>query len=388
MKSVMEVQQPLMDFFSSSTYSKHRGDSNIFDFTFGNPQEMPIPGFAEALQKWVPPQDKDWYAYKLSEEAACETIATSLSNWRGMTFDPQDIAMTNGAFGAIAVAFNVFLDPGDEVIISLPPWFGYEPMLAQAGAVCVKVPVLEDSFDLDLDAIATAITPRTRMVIVNSPSNPTGKVYSPQTLERLSEVLRRASEVQGKPIYLLSDEPYARLVFGGKPFPSPADYYPYSMIAYSYGKVLLTPGQRIGFLALPPQMPEREERRQQIMTAQIAGGWLFPTALLQHAIGDLDKMSIDLIELEAKRDLMVDGLRDAGYEVHQPDGTFYLLPKAPMEDDMAFFEILAAHNLFVMPGTICSIPGYFRITLTSSRERLQQSLEAFAAARASVTPVS
>lgn len=384
MKSVLKVQQPLMNFFNASTYSRHRGDPDIFDFTFGNPQEMPIPGFAEALQRWVPPQDKDWYAYKLNEEQACETVARSLSEWRGVSFDPQDIAMTNGAFGAIAVAFSVFLDPGDEVVISLPPWFGYEPMLAQAGAVCIKVPVLEGSFDLDIDAIAAAITPRTRMVIVNSPSNPTGKVYPPQTLERLAAVLHEASETQGKPIYLLSDEPYARLVFEGKPFHSPADYYPYSMITYSYGKVLLTPGQRIGFLALPPQMPEREERREQIMTAQIAGGWLFPTALLQHAIGDLDQLSIDVTELEAKRDLMVTGLREVGYDVHSPDGTFYLLPKAPMEDDMAFFEILAGHNLFVMPGTICSIPGYFRITLTSSRERLQQSLEAFAAARAEV----
>ena len=384
MNSVLAVQRRLKDFFNSSAYAKRRGDPEIFDFTFGNPQEMPIPGFAEALQKWVPPQNKDWYAYKLNEEEACETVAASLTEWRGVAFDSQDIAMTNGAFGAIAVAFNVFLEPGDEVIISLPPWFGYEPMLAQAGAVCVKVPVLEDSFDLDVDAIATAITPRTRMVIVNSPSNPTGKVYSPSTLQRLASVLKDASERQGKPIYLLSDEPYARLVFEGKPFHSPADYYPYSMITYSYGKVLLTPGQRIGFLALPPQMPEREERREQIMTAQIAGGWLFPTALLQHAIGDLDKLSIDLTELEAKRDLMVNGLRDAGYEVHSPDGTFYLLPRAPIENDMDYFEILAKHNVFVMPGTICSIPGYFRITLTSSRDRLQQSLEAFAAARASV----
>lgn len=385
MKSVMQANQLLLNFATNSTYAKHSRDSDIFDFTFGNPQEMPIPGFTEALQKWVPPKDKDWYAYKLNDIEACEKIATSLSNWRGVTFDVQDIAITSGAFAAIAIAFNVFLDPGDEVIISLPPWFGYEPMLAQAGAVCVKVPVLSGSFDLDIDAIAKAITPRTRMVIVNSPNNPTGKIYSPQILEQLAEVLQHASKEQGKPIYLLSDEPYARLVFEGKPFPSPTAYYPYSMIAYSYGKVMLTPGQRIGFLALPPQMPEREERRQQILTAQIAGGWLFPTALLQHAIGDLDKLSIDLIELEVKRDLMVAGLQDAGYEVHKPDGTFYLLPKSPMEDDMAFFEILAAHNLYVMPGTICSIPGYFRITLTSSRGRLQQSLEAFAAARASVS---
>jgi len=133
MKSVMQVHQRLMDFATQSTYAKRSGDPDIFDFTFGNPQEMPIPGFTEALQKWVPPQNKDWYAYKLSDLEACETVAASLSRWRGVNFDAQDIAMTNGAFGAIATAFNVFLEPGDEVIFSLPPWFGYEPMLVQAG---------------------------------------------------------------------------------------------------------------------------------------------------------------------------------------------------------------------------------------------------------------
>ena len=142
MKSVLQANQRLMDFATNSTYAKRSRDSDIFDFTFGNPQEMPIPGFAEALHKSVPPQDKNWYAYKLNEPEACETIATSLSNWRGVTFDAHDIALTSGAFAAIAIAFNVFLDPGDEVIISLPPWFGYEPMLLQAGSVCVKVPVL------------------------------------------------------------------------------------------------------------------------------------------------------------------------------------------------------------------------------------------------------
>ena len=151
MKAVLQAQQPLMDFATRSTYAKRRSDPGIFDFTFGNPQEMPIPGFTEALQKSVPPLDKDWYAYKLSEPEACETVAASLSQWRGVTFDAQDIAMTSGAFAAIAIAFNVFLDYGDEVIFSLPPWFGYEPMLIQAGAVCVKVPVLPDSFDLDID---------------------------------------------------------------------------------------------------------------------------------------------------------------------------------------------------------------------------------------------
>jgi aspartate aminotransferase len=382
MQKVMAAHQPLLDFVTLSEWARRGKDKDVFDFTFGNPQQMPIPGFADALQKWVPPHNKDWYAYKLSEVETRRYIAESLTRWREVPFDAEDIAVTSGAFGAIATAFATFLDPGDEVVYSLPPWFGYEPMLLHSGAVCVEVPVKQGDFDLDLDAIERALSPRTRMVIVNSPNNPTGKIYSRETLTALGRILSDASDKFGRPVYLLSDEPYSRIVFEGKPFFSPADFYSYSMISYSYGKVLLTPGQRIGFLALPPSNPEREERRNQIMTAQIAGGWLFPNALLQHAIGDLDALSIDLAELEVKRDLMVAGLRDAGYQVHKPDGTFYLLPRSPLADDLAFAEVLARQDIFVMPGTICSIPGHFRITLSAGRERLQQSLDGFRKARA------
>lgn len=377
----MAAHRPLMDFVTRSEWSRRGKQAGAFDFTFGNPQEMAIPGFAPALEKWLPPRDKDWYAYKLSEENAQKCIASSLASWRQVPFEAEDIAVTSGAFGALAAAFATFLDPGDEAVYSLPPWFGYEPMLLQAGAVCVKVPIRHDCFDLDLEAIEGALTSRTRMVIVNSPNNPTGKIYPAETLKALGDMLTHESERHGHPIYLLSDEPYSRLVFDGKPFVSPTDYYPYSMISYSYGKVLLTPGQRVGFLALPPTNPERVERREQIMTAQIAGGWLFPNALLQHAIADLDVLSIDLAELQAKRNMMVEGLRAAGYQVHTPEGAFYLLPKSPLSDDNEFARVLARHDLFVMPGTICSIPGYIRIALTASRDRLSESLVLFKRAR-------
>ncbi len=385
MARVIEAHRLLTDFAIRSRYAERKGDPEIFDFTFGNPQEMPIPGFAESLQKWAVPRNKDWYAYKLSEPEARECVAESLRAWRGLAFEAEDIALTNGAFGAIAAAIQVFTEPGDEVVFSLPPWFGYEPMLVLAGAVPVKVKVRPESFDLDLAAIEAAITPRTGMVIVNTPNNPTGRIYSPESLAALGDLMGRTSERNGRPITLLSDEPYSRLVFDGRRFHSPAEYYAHTLIAYSYGKVLLTPGQRIGFLALSPKMPGREARRFEVMNAQVAGGWLFPNALLQHAIGDLEKLSIDLSELQRKRDLMVAGLRAQGYQVHEPDGTFYLLPKAPLDDDMAFAGLLAERDIFVMPGTICSIPGYFRITLTASAERLAQSLEGFGAARRQAT---
>src|SRR5262249_39990710 len=155
------------------------------------------------------------------------------------------------------------------------------------GLTPVKVRVRRDTFDLDLDAIAAAITPRTRIVIVNTPNNPTGRIYPPATLSALARLLDEASARNGRRIYILADEPYSRIVFDGRPFHSPPAFYPHTLLAYSYGKVLLAPGQRIGFLALPPTLPEREELRRAIMLCQLAGGHLWPNALLQHAIGDL-----------------------------------------------------------------------------------------------------
>jgi aspartate aminotransferase len=307
-------------------------------------------------------------------------VAAALAGRHGLAFEPEDVAMTTGAFGAIATAFALALDAGDEVIYSLPPWFGYAPLMRHAGAVPVAVRARPESFDLDLEAIEQALGPRTRLVIVNTPNNPTGRIYPPDDLARLAEILTAASARFGRPILLLSDEPYNRLVFDGKAFHSPAAHYPYTLISYSYGKVLLTPGQRIGYLALSPAMPERAALRQAIASAQIAGGWLFPNALMQHAIEDLEALSVDIARLQAKRDRLVGGLRAIGYRVHVPDATFYLLPRSPIDDDMAFTDLLARHNVYVMPGSLCQLPGYLRICFTATERMIEDGLAGLAAA--------
>ena len=297
-----------------------------------------------------------------------------------LDFEPEDIAITLGGFGALAVAIFTLIEPGDEVIYSLPPWFFYEPMVLAMGGEPVKVKVRASDFDLDLEAIEAAVGPRTRIVIVNTPNNPTGRVYPPETLDRLGDILSAASRRIGRTIYLLSDEPYSRLVFDGRPFHSPAAHYPETLIAYSYAKVLLAPGQRLGWLAMPPSVTDRERLRSLFRIAQCSLGWLFPNALMQHAIGDLDKLSINLDQLQRKRDLLVSALRDMGYQVHVPEGTFYLLPRSPIDDDEAFTEMLAEEKVFVLPGTLCEIPGYFRISLTANEEMIEQSLPRFARA--------
>jgi aspartate aminotransferase len=333
-----------------------------------------------AIRRHAEPHDKDWFAYKRSEPEARETVAQSLREWRGLPFEAEDIALTPGAFGALETAFRTFLDPGDEVVFSLLPWFIYEPMLLSVDAVPVKVHVRPDDHDLDLDAIASAIGPRTRALIVNTPNNPTGRIYPPATLTALAELLTEASHRWARTIWLISDEPYARLVFSDAEFHSPSEFYPYTLISYSYGKVLLTPGERIGWLALSPSIPDRLPMREAIEISQIAAGWLFPNAVLQYSMGDLEQLSIDLGDLEAKRDRLAGELTAAGYNLRLPEGTFYLWVRSPDPDDVAFCRSLADKHVLVLPGATCEVPGHFRISLTASQEMIDRALPAFRAA--------
>jgi aspartate aminotransferase len=289
--------------------------------------------------------------------------------------------LTTGGFAALSVGMKAVADPGDEVIYSLPPWFAYEALLVEAGLVPVKVRIVLETLDLDVDAITAAITPRTRIVIVNTPNNPTGRVYSAETLTRLATVLEEASARNGRRIFLLSDEPYNRIVFSGVRFRTPAEFYPYTLVAYSYGKTLLAPGQRIGYLALPPALPDREGLRRAVYDLQIAIGWAFPNAVMQYALPELEQQAFDVERLERRRDLMVDALTEMGYQVHRPEGTFYLFPRSPIPDDEAFAHLLTERDILVMPGAMFETPGFFRICLTATEETCERSLPGFAAAR-------
>ena len=233
--------------------------------------------------------------------------------------------MTAGAFAAIMVAFRLVVDAGDEVIYSEPAWFCYEPMLLAANAVPRKVRLRAPAFDLDLASIEVAIGPKTRLVIVNTPHNPTGRIYSRTSLEALADLLERASTKIGHRIFLLSDEPYRqRLAFRrGAISQAPAALYPWTLISYSYGKVLLAPGQRLGYLAaISPLMPtaDRLALRSAMFSAQMALGWCFPNAVMQYAVPDLDRLSIDQGgSLRGGADRLMAALLSAGYSVLAPE---------------------------------------------------------------------
>ncbi|WP_193314941.1 aminotransferase class I/II-fold pyridoxal phosphate-dependent enzyme [Georgenia thermotolerans] len=348
------------------------------DLTFGDPHELPLPGLVAALEAHLRPRSVDWFAYKASEEPARAVVAAALREELGLAFEPADVAMTQGAFGAIALALRLVADAGEEVVIPAPGWF-YAPMIRVADLVPVSAALEAETFDLDLVAIERALTPRTRVVVVNSPANPTGRVYPRRQLEALAELLEDASRRLGRRIWILSDEPYRRIRFDGVAFVSPAACYPWTLIDYSYGKVLLAPGQRLGYLALSPLLPDaqREALRAAFFPTQMAIGWGFPDALMQYAVPDLEDVSIDLAALARRRDRMVAALGAWGYRLTRPEGTFYLWGAAPGGDALGFAAALAARGVQVMPGTLFGWPGHFRICLTATMEMLERALPAF-----------
>lgn len=379
--STADAIDTVLRFFSS--YRAGIDDRDVrADLTFGNPHEMPLPALVAAVTQRMQPQNSNWFAYKTSEDEARNVIAGALGAELGLPFRPDDIAMTPGAFGAIALAFSLLLDPGDECIIPLPGWFCYAAMLRARNALPVPVPLAEGTFDLDVAAIEAAISPRTRIVVVNTPHNPTGVIFSRERLAELAAMLTRRSARLGRPIFILSDEPYRRIRFDGAPFTSPAAVYPHTLIDYSYGKILLAPGLRIGYLAICPAMPEadREALRAAAVISQVGGGWNFPDAPLQYAVDDLERIGIDIGELQRKRDRLHGALTQWGYRMTRPAGTFYLWGRAPGGDSARFMRRLAAEGVFVMPGTLFDRPADFRISLTASAEMIEASLPAFMAA--------
>ena len=222
------------------------------------------------------------------------------------------------------------------------------------------------------------ITERTRIVIVNSPNNPTGKVYKSETLEKLAAILEDASRRMGRIIYLISDEAYRTVVFDDIQYVSPTTFYRNSIMVYTYGKTLLTPGQRMGYLALSPDIEEPQALRDLMETSQILCGWAVSSALMLHALERIEKLSLDIVELQARRDRFVTGLRDCGYEVESPEGTFYITPKTPINDDAKFAKELAKEGVFCLPGHVANMPGHLRVTTTATDEMIERALPRFA----------
>jgi aspartate aminotransferase len=372
--------KPLLEFLNNSEHSKRIGDPTISDFVFGNPHEMPLEGLVQSIRHHAIPANKDWFAYTIKHPQALEAIADTLRKGTGLPFEPDDVLLAPGTFGGLAVALRATVNPGDEVIFLSPPWFFYESMIVVAGATPVRVTLQGPDFRIDARAVASAITSRTRAIIVNTPHNPTGHICQPDELRELGGVLSEASQKNGRPILLFSDESYNRILFDGRRFFSPAAYYEQTLVLYTYGKQLLAPGERVGYVAASPSIADRAALRAALLFSAIVGGWQIPNATLQRTVPELETLSIDVGAIERRRNLMAAELTRLGYEVTVPEATFYMMVRSPLPDDRAFTSLLARHDVFVGPGHIFEMPGYFRLSLTANDEMVRRSIPAFAAA--------
>jgi aspartate aminotransferase len=357
------------------------GDPKACDFLFGNPQEVVPAAYVDALVRATDPAgDANHFAYKMNEPEATRAVASGLRERFGMPFEADDVYMTNGNFAGLSIVLHTIADPGDEVVFVSPPWFFYETLILATGLEPRRVYADPATFDLDVDAIAGAVGPRTRAVIVNSPNNPTGRIYPPSTLEALARVLEEASARNDRRIYLLSDEAYNHILLDGQEFPTPTAFYPHSFLLYTYAKTLLSPGSRLGYIAIPPAMPERAEFRGPLLLGQMATGWAFPVAPLQYAVPELERMEADLDAFRRRRDLLVPALAEVGYRPTTPEGTFYVIARSPIEDDVRFFDVLTDHGVYVLPGSMFEMPGWFRLSLTANDDMVARAIPVFARA--------
>ena len=353
------------------------GRENVFDFSLGNPNVEPPLEFQRVLEDLVhdPTPGLHGYMPNAGYPAAREAVACYLSEDQGVGVPGENIVMTCGAGGALNVILKTILDPCDEVVVPRPYFAEYGFYVDNHGGVLKPVDTTAD-FGLDLDAIAAAIGEKTRAVLINSPNNPTGRVYPAGSLARLGDLLRQKTRETGRIIYLISDEPYRRIVFDGLRVPPVMAAFENSVIASSYSKELSLAGERIGYVAAHPDIPRVGSLMEGLILANRILGFVNAPALMQRAVAQLQGVGVDLSLYERNRKVLYHALSEAGYAVQLPQGAFYLFPRSPLDDDVAFVQELLDRRVLVVPGVGFGAPGYFRMAFCTAPEVVDGALPA------------
>lgn len=354
------------------------GEDKVYDFSLGNPNLEPPQAFLEGLRELASNPVPGMHRY-MSNAGYMETrsaIAEVLAEKSGKPVTGEHVIMTVGASGALNCALKAILDPGDEVIILAPFFVEYKFYIANHGGVD-RIVDTQDDFQIDVATIEQALNPRTRAVIINTPNNPTGVIYSASSLEALNTVLEAASQKFGRPIYVISDEPYAKIAYDGVEVPPVFKYIRSSILVTSHSKDLALPGERIGYLAANPDIPEVDLLMGALVLANRVLGYVNAPALMQHLVARLQRESVDIAAYQDKRDLFYNSLTGMGYKVVKPQGAFYLFPQSPTPDEMEFVQMAQKKNLLVVPGTSFGKPGYFRISYCVDRKIIENSLPVF-----------
>ena len=316
------------------------------------------------------------YSPTLTIPAVREAVAENLNRRFGMNYQKEHIFMVSGAAGAIAHAIRLVTSPGDEVVTFAPFFPEYHPYVDLSGACLRVVPAHTEDFQIHFEAFDAIMNERVMAVLINTPNNPSGVVYSGETLQRLSAYLHEKQEEYGHEIYLISDEPYREIAFDGKSVPYPANYYENTITCYSWSKSLSVPGDRIGYVAVHPACPDAELMIQ--MCGQISRGigHNCPTAMVQLAVAENLDAVADLSVYETNRNILYDELVSLGFTVVRPAGTFYIFPKALEENAVSFCEKAKKYDLILVPGDSFGCPGYFRMAYCIDTEKVERSLDA------------
>jgi len=355
-----------------------RGSDKVLDFSLGNPCLEPPDSYLEALREHLDDRTPGKYAY-MPNAGYWETrkaVAAHLSRTRGTAIEADHVVMTCGAGGGLNVVLKTLLDPGDEVVVVAPYFPEYLFYIDNHGGIPTIVPARED-FLLDLAAIEGALTRRTCAVILNSPNNPTGRLYPQGMIDDLGRLLAGHSRSSGRPIYLISDEPYGDIVYDGRILPDVLGAYSNTILVNSYSKSLSIPGERLGYVAVHPGAADLSDLLGVLVFSNRILGFVNAPATAQNVIRKIQGVHIEVGQYQRRRDMLCDGLSDAGYRFFKPEGAFYLFPEAPGRDDIAFAHDLLVRGVLVVPGTGFGAPGYFRIAYCVEESTIRRSLPVF-----------
>lgn len=355
------------------------GRENVYDFSLGNPNVPAPPAVNQAILDIIREEETTYvhgYMSNAGFEDARAAVAQSLNRRFGTHFHLENILMTVGAAGGMNVILKTILDPGDEVLVFAPYFMEYGSYVRNYDGVLVVVPPDTDTFQPDLKEFEKRITPKTKAVIINTPNNPTGVVYSAETLRRIAAILLEKEETLGTQILLISDEPYRELAYDGVEVPYVTPFYHNTVVCYSYSKSLSLPGERIGYLVIPQEV---EDSRKVIAAAAIATrvlGCVNAPSLMQRVIVRCVDEQVNLEAYNRNRELLYSSLREYGFDCIKPEGAFYLFVKAPV-DDKEFCQACKKHRVLLVPGTSFACPGYVRIAYCVSYEQIERALPAF-----------
>ena len=366
-------------FEEAAQLKRELGEDRVCDFTLGNPIEEPPPSFKEGLKRLASEPLPGMHRY-MPNSGYPETrafIAEQLRQETGLPFTEDHIVMSVGAAGGLNVLLKAILNEGEKVIVPSPYFVEFQFYIANHGGRIVLVDTRDD-FSLDVEAIARAIDEETRAILINSPNNPTGVVYSEEELRELGEVLKEKSRGREKPLYLISDDTYKTLVYNGRPPLNVFNFYEATVSVFSYSKSLNIPGERIGYVAINPLFSGAGELMDALTFTTRILGFVNAPALMQRLIPLAGYDQVEIKNYQRKRDLLYEALTEFGYEVVKPGGAFYMFPKTPIEDDVAFVADLQRNfHILTVPGRGFGRGGHFRISYCVEMEVIERSLEGF-----------